>query len=54
MPKLSTPRTFAFAIFMAVPAMNSLKKKKVEAAAAATLPNPEVLLAEIRDLLKKK
>lgn len=41
----------AWAIFMLVKAMNTLKKKE-EAAPAA--PNPqEVLLAEIRDLLKK-
>jgi len=45
----------AFAIFMAIKAMNSLKKKEAEAAAApAAPPNQEVLLAEIRDLLKKK
>jgi len=45
----------AFAIFMAVKAMNSLKKKEAEATAApAAPPNQEVLLAEIRDLLKKK
>ena len=42
----------AFAIFMAVKGMNSLKKK--EAAAPAAPPNQEVLLAEIRDLLKDK
>lgn len=40
----------AFAIFMAVKAMNSFKKK--EAAAPAAPPNQEVLLGEIRDLLK--
>jgi len=45
----------AFAIFMAIKAINSLKKKEAEAAAApAAPPNQEVLLAEIRDLLKKK
>lgn len=45
----------AFAIFMAVKGMNSLKKKEAEAAAApAAPPNQEVLLAEIRDLLKQK
>jgi len=45
----------AFAIFMAIKAMNSLKKKEAEAPAApAAPPNQEVLLAEIRDLLKKK
>lgn len=43
----------AFAIFMAVKAMNSLKKKEAAAAPAAP-PNQEVLLAEIRDLLKNK
>ncbi len=42
----------AWAIFMLVKGMNSLKKKE-EAAPAA--PNPqEVLLTEIRDLLKKQ
>ena len=41
----------AFAIFMLVKALNSMKKE----AAAAPLPPPaqEVLLTEIRDLLKK-
>lgn len=44
----------AFAIFMAIKAMNSLKKKEAEAPAAPAPPtNQEVLLAEIRDLLKK-
>ena len=43
----------AFAIFMVVKGINSLKKKE-EAAAPAAPPNQEVLLAEIRDLLKKK
>jgi len=42
----------AFAIFMAMKGMNSLKKKEAAAAPAAP-PNQEVLLAEIRDLLKK-
>lgn len=42
----------AFAMFMAVKAMNTLKKK--EAAAVAAPPNQELLLAEIRDLLKDK
>lgn len=42
----------AWAIFMLVKGMNSLKKKE---AAAPAAPNPqEVLLAEIRDLLKKQ
>ncbi len=45
----------AFAIFMVIKAMNSLKKK--EEAAPAPPPGPskeEQLLAEIRDLLKAK
>lgn len=42
----------AFAMFMAVKGMNSLKKE--EAAAPAAPPNGELLLAEIRDLLKDK
>jgi len=47
----------AFAIFMMIKAMNSLKKKEeapVEAPAPPPPSNEEVLLAEIRDLLKKK
>ena len=45
----------AFVIFMAIKGINSLKKKEAEAAAApAAPPNQEVLLAEIRDLLKNK
>ncbi|HKX55631.1 MAG TPA: large-conductance mechanosensitive channel protein MscL [Xanthomonadales bacterium] len=45
----------AFAIFMVIKAMNSLKKK--ETAAPAEPPKPsaeESLLTEIRDLLKQK
>ena len=45
----------AFAIFMAIKFMNSLKKKEEEEAPAAP-PEPsaeETLLTEIRDLLKK-
>lgn len=42
----------AFAIFTTVKTINSLKKKEVAAPAAP--PNQEVLLAEIRDLLKDK
>ena len=42
----------AFAIFLAIKAMNSLKRKE-EAAAPAAPPRQEVLLEEIRDLLKK-
>ena len=41
----------AFAIFMVVKLMASMKKK--EEAAPAAPPKNEVLLAEIRDLLKK-
>ena len=45
----------AFAIFMAIKAMNSLKRKEEAAPAApAAPPNQELLLAEIRDLLKEK
>ncbi len=44
----------ALAIFMAVKVMNSLKKKEEEAPAEPPKPsNEEVLLTEIRDLLKK-
>jgi len=43
----------AFAIFIAVKMINSLKKKEEEAPAAPPEPtNEEVLLTEIRDLLK--
>jgi len=45
----------AFAIFVAIKAMNKLQRKKVEAPAAPPKPsNQEVLLGEIRDLLKRK
>ncbi|MBQ0724191.1 MAG: large-conductance mechanosensitive channel protein MscL [Cycloclasticus sp.] len=45
----------AFAIFMVVRGINSLKKKEEAAPAAAPKPTKEeVLLAEIRDLLKNK
>jgi large conductance mechanosensitive channel len=45
----------AFVIFMAIKAINSLKKKEVEVPAAAPEPvKSEVLLEEIRDLLKNK
>jgi large conductance mechanosensitive channel len=48
----------AFAIFMMIKAMNSMKKKQeaapVEAPAPPAPSNEEVLLAEIRDLLKNK
>ena len=44
----------AFAIFMAIKAMNSLKKKEEEAPAEPPKPSAEVaLLTEIRDSLKK-
>lgn len=42
----------AFAIFLVVKAMNSMKKKEEEAPAEP--PKQEVLLGEIRDLLKEK
>ena len=43
----------AFAIFMAIKAMNSMKKKEEEAPAAPPKPSAEVeLLTEIRDSLK--
>ena len=45
----------AFAIFMVVKAMNTLKKKEEEAPAAPPKPsNEEVLLTEIRDSLKSQ
>lgn len=47
----------AFAIFMMIKGMNSLKKKEeapVEAPAPPAPTNEEVLLSEIRDLLKNK
>lgn len=44
----------AFAVFMGIKAMNTLKKKEEEAPAEDPKPsNEEVLLSEIRDLLKK-
>jgi large conductance mechanosensitive channel len=43
----------AFAVFMAVKIINNLKKKEAEAPVAAPEPSrEEVLLTEIRDLLK--
>ena len=45
------------AIFMVIKGMNSLKRKKEEAPAPETPPEPtkeEVLLTEIRDLLKEQ
>ena len=45
----------AFVIFVVVKGMNAVKKKEDEAPAAPPKPsNEEVLLAEIRDLLKEK
>jgi len=45
----------AFAIFMVIKAMNSLKKKEEEKPAAPPAPSAqETLLAEIRDLLKSR
>lgn len=47
----------AFAIFMMIKAINKLHKKEAPAPAPAEEPAPskeEVLLGEIRDLLKKK
>jgi large conductance mechanosensitive channel len=44
----------AFAIFMVIKGMNSMKKKEEDAPAAPPAPSKEEqLLAEIRDLLKK-
>ena len=47
----------AFALFMIIKAMNAAKKKEAEAPAAPPAPpapsREEILLAEIRDLLKK-
>lgn len=44
----------AFVIFMMLKGINSLKKKEAEAPAAPPAPsNEEILLGEIRDLLKK-
>lgn len=45
----------AFAIFIAVKAINTMKKKEAAIPPAPAAPsNEEVLLAEIRDLLKEK
>ncbi len=45
----------AFSIFVVIKGINSLKKQKEEAPAAPPAPsNEEVLLSEIRDLLKNK
>ncbi len=45
----------AFAIFMAIKAMNTLKKKETEAPAQPPAPTKEeMLLTEIRDILQQK
>ena len=45
----------AFAIFLMIKGVNSMRKKQEEAPAApAPPPNQEILLAEIRDLLKNR
>lgn len=45
----------AFAIFVAIKAINTLKKQEAAAPAQPAAPsNEEVLLTEIRDLLKEK
>lgn len=45
----------AFAIFMVIKAMNTVMKKEEQAPASPPPPsNEEALLAEIRDLLKRK
>ena len=45
----------AFAVFLMIKAMNRFKKKQEEAPAAAPEPSKEeVLLGEIRDILKEK
>jgi len=45
----------AFCIFLVIKGINSLKRKQEEAPAAPAAPsNEEVLLAEIRDLLRTK
>lgn len=43
----------AFAIFMAIKAMNSMKKSAEEDEAPSEIPQDVALLTEIRDLLKK-
>ena len=45
----------AFAVFLMIRGINSMRKKQVEVPAAPAPPsNQEVLLAEIRDLLKTR
>ena len=43
----------AMVLFLIIKGMNNMKKKEVAPAAPAAPPKQEVLLAEIRDLLKK-
>lgn len=43
----------AFALFMVIKAMNTLKKKEAAAPTPAATPADVLLLTEIRDLLKK-
>ena len=43
----------AFALFIVIKAMNTLKKKQAAAPTPATAPADVLLLTEIRDLLKK-
>ena len=44
----------AFAIFLLVKLINSLRRKEAAAATAPRPPRQEVLLEEIRDLLKQQ
>ncbi|MBA4368836.1 MAG: large conductance mechanosensitive channel protein MscL [Desulfobacterium sp.] len=44
----------AFTIFIAIKGINSLKRKEEKAVEASAPPAQEVLLAEIRDLLKER
>jgi large conductance mechanosensitive channel len=44
----------AFAVFLVIRQMNRLKKKEEAAPAPPPAPSAEVLLAEIRDLLKAR
>ena len=44
----------AFAVFMFIKAIQSVKKKEIEEVIASKPSNEEVLLSEIRDLLKEK
>lgn len=44
----------AFTIFLAIKGINSLKRKEEKAVEATAPPAQEVLLAEIRDLLKER